>query len=63
MTGQQALSRPALHAAEPQLFVADFAASCAFHTSKLGFAVAFTYGEPPFYAQVFRDGAGLICVA
>jgi hypothetical protein len=23
------------------------------------FAVAFTYGDPPFYAQVFRDGARL----
>jgi len=26
---------------------------------KLGFTVAFIYGEPPFYAQVFRDGARL----
>ncbi len=59
MIDQPALSRPALHAAEPQLFVADIAASCAFYTSKLGFAVAFTYGEPPYYAQVFRDGARL----
>ena len=50
---------PALLAAEPQLFVADIAAACAFYTAKLGFAVAFTYGEPPFYAQVFRDGARL----
>jgi hypothetical protein len=25
----------------------------------LGFTVAFAYGEPPFYAQVFRDGARL----
>ena len=48
-----------LHSAEPQLFVADIAASCAFYTSKLGFAVAFTYGEPAFYAQVYRDGARL----
>jgi catechol 2,3-dioxygenase-like lactoylglutathione lyase family enzyme len=44
-------------AAEPQLFVADIAASCDFFTRKLGFQVAFTYGEPPFYAQVVRDGA------
>ena len=43
--------------AEPQLFVADIMASCAFFTDKLGFAVAFTYGEPPFYAQVKRDAA------
>ena len=24
---------------------------------RLGFSVAFTYGEPPFYGQVFRDNA------
>jgi catechol 2,3-dioxygenase-like lactoylglutathione lyase family enzyme len=53
------LTRPALLAAEPQLFVADFAESCRFYTSKLGFTVAFTYGEPPFYGQVFRDDARL----
>ena len=52
-------SRPTLLAAEPQLFVADIGASCEFYTKKLGFSVAFTYGEPPFYGQVFRDGARL----
>jgi uncharacterized glyoxalase superfamily protein PhnB len=26
---------------------------------KLVFSIAFTYGEPPFYAQVSRDGARL----
>ena len=41
--------------AEPQLFVADIKISCDFFVSKLGFAIAFTYGEPPFYAQVKRD--------
>jgi uncharacterized glyoxalase superfamily protein PhnB len=46
-------------AAEPQLFVADINSSCAFFAEKLGFAVVFTYGEPPFYAQVRRDGASL----
>src|SRR5712672_1430728 len=45
--------------AEPQLFVADIKSSCDFFTGKLGFAIAFTYGEPPFYAQVKRDGARL----
>jgi catechol 2,3-dioxygenase-like lactoylglutathione lyase family enzyme len=58
-------SKPVITGAEPQLFVADIAASCAFFTAKLGFAVVFTYGEPPFYAQVKRDGArlNLRCVA
>jgi catechol 2,3-dioxygenase-like lactoylglutathione lyase family enzyme len=61
MTDTQAetLSKPALLAAEPQLFVADITASCEFYTRKLGFSVAFTYGEPLFYGQVFRDGARL----
>jgi catechol 2,3-dioxygenase-like lactoylglutathione lyase family enzyme len=45
--------------AEPQLFVADIKTSCDFFTGKLGFATAFSYGEPPFYAQVTRDGAAL----
>jgi catechol 2,3-dioxygenase-like lactoylglutathione lyase family enzyme len=58
-------SRAFLTVAEPQLFVADIKASCDFFAGKLGFAVAFTYGEPPFYAQVGRDGAriNLRCVA
>jgi len=56
---QEAPSKPTLLAAEPQLFVAGIAASCEFYTKKLGFNIAFTYGEPPFYAQVFRDGARL----
>jgi hypothetical protein len=52
-------AKPVITAAEPQLFVADIRASCDFFTSRLGFAVAFSYGEPPFYAQVSRDGARL----
>jgi catechol 2,3-dioxygenase-like lactoylglutathione lyase family enzyme len=52
------MSKPQL-SAEPQLFVTDLGVSCEFYTKKLGFAVAFTYGEPAFYAQVFRDGARL----
>ena len=52
-------TKAVISAAEPQLFVADIKASCDFFTDKLGFTVAFTYGEPPFYAQVKRDGARL----
>ena len=58
-TRAETLSKATLLAAEPQLFVADVEASCEFYTKKLGFAVAFIYGEPPFYGQVFRDGARL----
>ena len=52
-------SRPVLLAAEPQLYVTDVEAACEFYTKKLGFVVAFTYGDPPFYGQVVRDGARL----
>jgi catechol 2,3-dioxygenase-like lactoylglutathione lyase family enzyme len=48
-----------LSAAEPQLVVSDIAAAIEFFTKQLGFTVAFTYGDPPFYAQVFRDAARL----
>jgi catechol 2,3-dioxygenase-like lactoylglutathione lyase family enzyme len=50
---------PTLIAAEPQLYVRDIVVSCEFHSRMLGFSVAFTYGEPPFYGQVFRDSARL----
>jgi catechol 2,3-dioxygenase-like lactoylglutathione lyase family enzyme len=45
--------------AEPQLYVRDIKVSCEFYSRALGFSVAFIYGEPPFYAQVSRDGARL----
>ncbi len=55
----ETLVKPMFFGAEPQLFVTDIAASCEFYTKKLGFTVAFIHGEPPFYGQVFRDGARL----
>lgn len=48
---------PRLSAVEPELFVANIEASCDFFTTKLGFKVVFTYGEPPYYAQVRKDAA------
>ena len=53
------VTRPVITAAEPQLFVADVKASCDFFTQKLGFKIAFVYGDPPFFGQVMRDGARL----
>lgn len=50
---------PFLAFSEPQLFVADIGRACDFYTDRLGFTVRFSYGEPPFYAQVTRDGARL----
>jgi catechol 2,3-dioxygenase-like lactoylglutathione lyase family enzyme len=58
-TAQLIDSKPELTQVEAQLFVADIKASCAFFTTKLGFEVVFTYGEPPFYGQVKRDNARL----
>lgn len=57
-------TRAVITAAEPEVFVTDIKSSCDFFTSKLGFLIEFTYGEPPFYAQVRRDGAriNLRCV-
>jgi uncharacterized glyoxalase superfamily protein PhnB len=51
------VTAPTLTAIEAQLFVADIGKACAFFTEMLGFTVAFTYGEPPFYGQVKRDVA------
>jgi len=58
-TAQPVAAAPELTEVEAELFVADIKASCAFFTSKLGFTVVFTYGEPPFYGQVKRDNARL----
>ena len=52
-----ATAHAVLSAIEPQLFVANIQRACDFYQDKLGFAVAFTYGDPPFYAQVVRDNA------
>jgi uncharacterized glyoxalase superfamily protein PhnB len=50
---------PTLIAAEPQLYVSDVLAACAYFETTLGFQRVFVHGEPAFYAQVVRDGARL----
>jgi len=52
-------SKAKIVCAEPQLFVTDIKRSCEFFQQKLGFSLVFTYGEPPYYAQVARDAAHL----
>jgi uncharacterized glyoxalase superfamily protein PhnB len=54
---RQSTPRPILNSIEAQLFVANIKNSCDFYTNKLGFAVEFVYGDPPFYGQVVRDNA------
>jgi catechol 2,3-dioxygenase-like lactoylglutathione lyase family enzyme len=52
-------SKATITGAEPQLFVTDIQRSCEFFRQKLGFTLVFSYGKPPYYAQVGRDAARL----
>ncbi len=53
------LATPRLKLVEAMLFVSDLRASCRYFEDVLGFTTVFTYGEPPFYGQVARDGVPL----
>ena len=57
MQAESMRSQSIVLGSEPQLFVTDMNAALDFYTGMLGFDLAFTYGEPPFYSQVVR-GAG-----
>jgi uncharacterized glyoxalase superfamily protein PhnB len=52
-------SKATIVGVEPQLLVADIKRSCEFFCEKLGFSLVFSYGRPPYYAQVARDAARL----
>jgi uncharacterized glyoxalase superfamily protein PhnB len=52
-------SKATIVSAEPQLFATDIQRSCEFFREKLGFSLVFSYGKPPYYAQVGRDAARL----
>jgi catechol 2,3-dioxygenase-like lactoylglutathione lyase family enzyme len=52
-------SAPELKGAKPVLFVRNVQASAAFFRDKLGFAIDFLHGKPPFYGSVSRGGACL----
>jgi catechol 2,3-dioxygenase-like lactoylglutathione lyase family enzyme len=52
-------SKATIVGAEPQLFVTDIERSSEFYRQKLGFALVFSYGSPPYYAQMGRDAARL----
>jgi catechol 2,3-dioxygenase-like lactoylglutathione lyase family enzyme len=56
---QPSAAQPVLSGLAAQLFVADIKAACDYYAGKLGFSVAFVYGEPPFYGEVRRDRARL----
>lgn len=50
---------PVLKGAQPVVFVSNVQASAAFFRDKLGFAIDFLHGHPPFYASVSRGAARL----
>jgi uncharacterized glyoxalase superfamily protein PhnB len=54
-------ARPRILVARPFVFVRDVDAACAYYADTLGFTLAFSYGNPAFYAEVERDGVRL-CV-
>ncbi|MGA7079293.1 MAG: VOC family protein [Terriglobales bacterium] len=56
---KSAPSKATIVGAEPQLFVTDIKRSCDFFCEKLGFSLVFSYGKPPYYAQLGRDAARL----
>ncbi len=56
---KSAPSKATIVSAEPQLLVSDIQRSCEFFREKLGFSLVFSYGKPPYYVQVGRDGVHL----
>ena len=50
---------PRLRIAFPQLLVRTVQRAAEFYEKKLGFSIAYLYGEPPFYGLVTRDGVGM----
>jgi uncharacterized glyoxalase superfamily protein PhnB len=59
MPSRSSPSKATIVGAEPQLLVTDIKRSCEFFREKLGFSLVFSYGKPPYYAQVGRDAARL----
>lgn len=53
------LAQPEILGVHPQIFVTDMDRAVHFYRDHLGFAVAYRYGEPPYYALLVRDKAGL----
>ena len=56
---KQAPPAPILKSAKPVIFVRNVRASADFFRDKLGFAIDFLHGHPPFYGAVSRGNACL----
>lgn len=50
---------PVFLRSHPQIFVTDIDQAVAFYRDRLGFQLAYLYGDPPFYGLVERGGVGL----
>jgi len=50
------VEQPRLAWVNPHILVSDIARACEWYGRVLGFRDSWTYGEPPFFAQVSRDG-------
>lgn len=48
-----------IHRIAPQFFTIDIPGTLAYYKDKLGFDCVGTWGEPPFYAIVERDGQAI----
>jgi catechol 2,3-dioxygenase-like lactoylglutathione lyase family enzyme len=59
LTAQAVPAGPVLMGAMPVVFVSNVQTSAAFFRDKLGFAIDFLHGHPPFYASVSRGAARL----
>jgi catechol 2,3-dioxygenase-like lactoylglutathione lyase family enzyme len=58
-TAAATIATPRLKVVEATLFVSNFETSRHYFEDVLGFSTVFTYGEPPFFGQVARDGVPL----
>ena len=54
--------KPTIVSAEPQLLVSDIKRACEFFREELGFSLLFSYGKPPYYAQVSRDATRRVSI-
>jgi catechol 2,3-dioxygenase-like lactoylglutathione lyase family enzyme len=55
----ESAAQPEVLGVHPQIFVTDMDRAVQFYRDRLGFAVGYLYGEPPYYGLVVRDAAGL----
>jgi len=55
-----AVDKPLVAQCRPMLAVTDLARTIAFYTQKLGFACVGSFGDPPVWCDLMRDGVSLM---